>query len=184
MEIVLMHPEIPHNSGCAARLSAATGLPLHLVKPLGYSLEDRYLKRAGLDYWPMVDLHVHENWEAAREALASSSERALAERLKLFSARGGKSLFEANFELDDVLVFGSEGNGLPEALLEAHGDARVYIPIREGIRSLNLANVVCLGVYTALDRCGAGMPTNDGSYTAHAQAAERIQPSQRVQPPQ
>ncbi|MCL4153799.1 UNVERIFIED_CONTAM: hypothetical protein GTU68_056978 [Idotea baltica] len=184
MEIVLMHPEIPHNSGCAARLSAATGLRLHLVKPLGFSLEDRYLKRAGLDYWPMVDLHVHEDWDAAVQALAKTSDRPLADRLKLFSARGGSSLFEAKFESDDILLFGSEGKGLPKPLLKEHADARVYIPIREGIRSLNLANVVCLGVYTALDRSGAGLPENDGSYTAHEQAAEDIWPAQRVHPPQ
>jgi tRNA (cytidine/uridine-2'-O-)-methyltransferase len=182
MEIVLIHPEIPHNSGCAARLAAATGLRLHLVKPLGYSLEDRYLKRAGLDYWPMVDLAVHENWEEAAEALAKTSERALADRFKLFSARGGQSLFEAKFESDDVLLFGSEGKGLPKALLEEHPDARVYVPIRDGIRSLNLANVVCLGVYTALDRCGTGLPSNDGSYSAHPQAAEDIRPADRINP--
>lgn len=182
MDIVLIHPEIPHNSGCAARLAAATGLRLHLVKPLGFSLEDRYLKRAGLDYWPMVDLAVHEDWDAARTSLAEGSERPLAARLKLFSARGGRSLFETKFEPDDILMFGSESGGLPRQLLDEHPDSRVYIPIRDGIRSLNLANVVCLGVYTALDRSGAGLPGNDGSYQAHPQAAEDIWPSARVRP--
>ena len=82
MELVLVHPEIPHNTGCAARLAAAAGLRLHLVEPLGFSLEDRYLKRAGLDYWPMVDLSLHASWEAAHDALAEGSERALPERLR------------------------------------------------------------------------------------------------------
>lgn len=183
MEVVLVHPEIPHNTGCAARLTAATGLRLHLVEPLGFSLEDRYLKRAGLDYWPQVELVIHPDWETAVRALASTSERDLGERLKLFSARGGTSLFQAEFAEDDVLVFGSESAGLPAALLEAHADRRVYVPIRPGIRSLNLANVVCLGVYTALDRAGVGVPENDGTYAAHPRAGEDIWPAERVRDP-
>ena len=131
MDIVLVHPEIPHNSGCAARLAAATGTRLHLVEPLGFSLEDRYLKRAGLDYWPMVDIHVHADWDVAAAALRERSERPLEERLKLFTARGGRTLFEAEFAEDDVLLFGSESSGLPPELLEEHADARVYIPIPE-----------------------------------------------------
>lgn len=183
MEVVLVHPEIPHNTGCAARLTAATGLRLHLVEPLGFSLEDRYLKRAGLDYWPQVELVVHPNWTEAARTLEVGSPRPLAERLHLFSARGGGSLFEASFEADDVLVFGSESAGLPPELLEAHATRRRYVPIRAGIRSLNLANVVCLALYTALDRAGAGMPTNDGGYEAHPRAAEDVRPGERVSRP-
>ena len=179
MDVVLVHPEIPHNSGCAARLTAATGARLHFVEPLGFSLEDRYLKRAGLDYWPMVELEVHADWDAARAALGARSPRPLAERLKLFSARGGTSLFEASFAPDDVLVFGSESAGLPPALLEAHADARIYVPIRPGIRSLNLANVVALGLYTALERAGE-LPRNDGAYVAHPRAAEDVRPASRI----
>lgn len=179
MQIVLVHPEIPHNTGCAARLAAATGLRLHLVQPLGFSLEDRYLKRAGLDYWPMVELAVHADWEAAARALARSSERPLAERLRLFTARGGASLFEVPFEEDDVLVFGSESGGLPAELLAAHPGRRVYVPVRPGIRSLNLANVVCLGAYTALAACG-GLPENDGSYRAHPAAGDDVRPASRI----
>lgn len=182
MEVVLVQPEIPHNTGCAARLAAATGLRLHLVEPLGFSLEDRYLKRAGLDYWPQVRLSVHADWPRAAEALAARSVRPLRERLKLFSARGGTSLFETDFAPDDVLLFGSESGGLPEGLLARHARARVYIPIRAGVRSLNLANAVCLGVYTALHRSGAGLPGNDGSYEAHPRAAEDVRPSSRVEP--
>ena len=181
MELVLVHPEIPHNTGCAARLAAATGVRLHLVEPLGFSLEDRYLKRAGLDYWPLVDLFVHASWDAVARALAASSERPLAERIRPFSARGGTSLFEARFEPDDVLVFGSESKGLPAPLLEAHSAGRVYVPIQSGVRSLNLANVVCLGLYTALDRSGAPLPANDGRYEAHPRAAEDVRPTERVQ---
>jgi len=170
MELVLVHPEIPHNTGCTARLAAALGLRLHLVEPLGFSLEDRYLKRAGLDYWPQVDLVVHADWERAAVRLASGRGRPLAERLALFTARGGRSLFEAPFAADAVLCFGSESSGLPAALLADHPDRRVYVPIREGVRSLNLANVVCLAAYTALRAAGEPLPCNDGRYVAGVDA--------------
>ena len=180
MELVLVHPEIPHNTGCAARLGAALALPLHLVEPLGFSLEDRYLKRAGLDYWPNVELCVHADWEAAQAALAEGSLRPISERLRLFSARGGTSLFEAEFAPDDVLVFGSESAGLPPALLEAHEEGRVYIPVERSVRSLNLANVVCLAAYTALHRAGLPMPANDGAHEPHPDAGS-VSPIERVQ---
>jgi len=177
MEIVLVHPEIPHNSGCAARLAAALGLRLHLVEPLGFSLEDRYLKRAGLDYWPSLELVVHRDWKAAERALAEESRRPFGERLRLFTARGGTSLFETRFQPDDVLLFGSESRGLPAALLEAHPARRVYVPIRPCVRSLNLANVVALATYTALVRAGVPLPANDGAYAPDARADEDVWPA-------
>ena len=176
MEIVLVHPEIPHNSGCAARLTAALGLRLHLVEPLGFSLEDRYLKRAGLDYWPAVELVVHRDWPAAVRALRRESPRPFAERLRLFTARGGRSLFETNFAPDDVLVFGSESRGLPAELLAAHPARRVYVPIRPCVRSLNLANIVALAAYTALVRAGVPLPENDGAYAPDARADQDVWP--------
>ena len=178
MELLLVHPEIPHNTGCAARLAAATGLSLHLVEPLGFSLEDRYLKRAGLDYWPLVDLVVHADWERAAAALSEGSTRPLAERLRLFTARGGRSLFETSFEADDVLAFGSESRGLPGELLSRHPDRRVYVPIRSGVRSLNLANVVCLGAYTAMSSAGLPLPANSGDYEPHPRASEDVRPAE------
>ncbi len=181
MDLVLVQPEIPHNTGCAARLSVATGLPLHLVEPLGFSLEDRYLKRAGLDYWPQVELTVHRDWGRAASFLRAQSERPLEERLKLFTARGGRSLFETAFEPDSVLVFGCESTGLPAELLAEHKSRRVYVPIRPGVRSLNLANVVCLAAYAALVRAGLPLPDNDGRYEAHPLADEDVWPSERVQ---
>jgi len=174
VEIVLVHPEIPHNTGSAARLAAATGLRLHLVEPLGFSLEDRYLKRAGLDYWPMVDLCVHPDWESAVRVLGETSELPLGERLRLFSARGGRSLFETSFAPDDILVFGSESKGLPKPLLAEFEERRVYVPIRAGIRSLNLASTVCLGAYTAMNVAGVPLPDNDGGYSAHPQAKDDL----------
>ena len=168
MEIVLVHPEIPQNTGCAARLGAALGVRLHLVEPLGFTLEDRYLRRAGLDYWPDVEMAVHPSWAAAEEALAEESDRPFAERLRLFTARGGTSLFETRFEPDDLLVFGRESTGLPAELLESRPDARVYVPIREGVRSLNLANTICLAAYTAMNRAGLPLPDNDGRSVSRA----------------
>ncbi|MEZ6014281.1 MAG: tRNA (cytidine(34)-2'-O)-methyltransferase [Planctomycetota bacterium] len=168
MEVVLVHPEIPHNSGCAGRLTAALGTRLHLVEPLGFSLEDRYLKRAGLDYWPQVDLVVHPDLEACLATLAAEGTRPLAERLRLFSARGGTTLFDVPFAPDDVLLFGSESRGLPPALIAAHPERRVYLPIRPGVRSLNLANVVAVGLFTALHRAGVPFPANDGAYVPFA----------------
>lgn len=180
MDLVLVHPEIPHNTGCAARLSAALGLPLHLVEPLGFVLDDRHLKRAGLDYWPLVDLRVHADWEAAKRALGEGSTRGIEERLRFFTARGGSSLFEATFGADDVLVFGAESVGLPPEIC-AEGDPRnVYVPIRPSVRSLNLANVVALGAYTAMDRAGVALPDNDGEYRAHPEAWRDVRPADRV----
>ena len=182
VDVLLVHPEIPHNTGCAARLAAATGLCLHLVEPLGFSLEDRYLKRAGLDYWPQVELRVHADLAAAWTALARNGTRPLDERLRLFSARGGRSLFEVDFAPDDVLAFGCESSGLPAELLERLPEQRVYVPIREGVRSLNLANVVALGTYVALYRAGVPLPENEGRYAAGERTPESARPSARVRP--
>ncbi len=180
MDVVLVQPEIPHNSGCAGRLTAALGVSLHLVEPLGFSLDDRYLKRAGLDYWPMVDLHVHADLNAALDHLSSRSERPLAERLKWFSARGGKSLFQSEFASDDILLFGSESKGLPMDAVDSAGGQKVYLPIAKGVRSLNLANTVAVSLYTAMDRAGMAMPNNDGEYVPDVRAGDGLKPGQIV----
>ena len=178
MDVLLVQPEIPHNTGCAARLTAATGLALHLVEPLGFSLDDRYLKRAGLDYWPLVDLVVHPDLDAAVAAFGGPE--AFAGRARLFTARGGTSLFEEDFRPGDVLVFGSESVGLPAELLERHASRRVYVPIRPGVRSLNLANTVSLALYTALVRAKVPLPDNDGAHRPHPRAAQDVRPAERV----
>ena len=152
MEIVLVQPEIPQNTGSTARLAAAVDLRLHLVEPIGFSLDSRHLKRAGLDYWPDVDMLVHASWQALQEEISANSNRPLKERLRLFTARGGESLFAVDFEADDVLVFGCESKGLPENLLAEYPERRVTVPMRDAVRSLNLANIVCLGAYAALHR--------------------------------
>jgi tRNA (cytidine/uridine-2'-O-)-methyltransferase len=184
MQVLLVQPEIPHNTGCAARLAAATGTALHLVEPLGFSLDDRYLKRAGLDYWPLVELTVHAGLEGAVAHFGGAA--AFGRRARLFTARGmggGSSLFETAFAPDDLLVFGCESSGLPPALLERYPERRVYIPIRPGVRSLNLANAVSLGLYTALVRAGVPLPDNDGRYEPHPRAADDVRPRERARRP-
>lgn len=180
VDLVFIYPEIPHNTGCAARLAAATGVRLHLVEPLGFSLEDRYLKRAGLDYWPLVDLLVHRSLTAMIQHFEGTGSRPFSERARLFSARGGRSLFDCSFAPDDVLCMGRESSGLPAEFLDQHPDRRVYVPIRSGVRSLNLANVACLGLYTAMHRAGLALPDNDGQYSAPTEAALDVRPSSRA----
>jgi tRNA (cytidine/uridine-2'-O-)-methyltransferase len=146
LHVVLVQPEIPPNTGSIARLCAATAIPLHLVRPLGFSLEDRYLKRAGLDYWPWVDLHVHDSWDAFLDLEQPSS-------LVCFSARATQSYLDA--PLGGVapvhLVFGGETRGLDPALRAAHAERLYSIPIfTSHVRSLNLSNAVSIAVYEAL----------------------------------
>jgi tRNA (cytidine/uridine-2'-O-)-methyltransferase len=143
MRIVLYEPEIPQNTGSVARLAAATSTSLDLIEPLGFSLDDRYLKRAGLDYWPLVDLSVHASWA---DYLAGDPTG----RLIAFSARATRSYTECRFEADDRLLFGKESVGLPPALLDSLTDRTFTIPIdNPGVRSLNLSNAVSIVVYEA-----------------------------------
>ncbi len=144
LHVVLVHPEIPQNTGSIARLTAATKIRLHLVAPLGFSLEDRYLKRAGLDYWPLVDLKTWPGWDAFAAAHARVA-------MKFFSARADKSYLRAEYRAGDYLVFGSETTGLGEDLLRGREEHTFRIPIFEpGVRSLNLANAVSIVVYEAM----------------------------------
>lgn len=141
-----MAPQIPPNTGNVARTCAVTGARLHLVGPLGFSLDEKALRRAGLDYWGEVSSELHRDWpEFAARAL-----RGQTEKLHLFTARAGRSLFEVRFAPGDFLVLGQEQEGLPPALLAAHPERRVAIPMREGMRSLNLAVAAGVAVYAAL----------------------------------
>jgi len=153
ISLVLNAPEIPQNTGSIARLCAATGTPLNLVEPLGFKLTDRYLKRAGLDYWPHVKLSVWTDWQAY---LAG----ARPERL-VFTSSGNRGFVGARYDLfaysqGDAIVLGSEGSGLPEWMLvgEPH---LVRIPIWGCVRSLNLANAASILLYEALKNTG-GLP--------------------------
>lgn len=140
MKIVLVEPEIPPNTGSIGRLCAATNTPLTLVEPLGFSLEDKYLKRAGLDYWPWIDLTVVQSVEAA-----------LGEgRFWLFTTHTERSFDEVEYQPGDALVLGRESVGLPKSLLEAHPDRCVRIPFANPkVRSLNLAQCAAIALYEA-----------------------------------
>lgn len=142
--IVLVEPEIPQNAGNIARTCAATGCTLHLVKPLGFEISDKYLKRAGLDYWHLVNVVVHESIEVF---FASCPENA---RFHLFTTKAPRAYTQAAFSAGDYLVFGKETRGLPEELLIRHPASCVRIPMREEARSLNLSNSVAVAVYEGL----------------------------------
>jgi tRNA (cytidine/uridine-2'-O-)-methyltransferase len=148
MQIVLFEPEIPPNTGTIARLCAATSTRLHLIEPLGFSLEDRYLKRAGLDYWPQVDLCVWPQWETFASSLDDPG------HIVLTSARQGRSLFDYAFSGQESLVFGPETAGLPDWLWAKYSN-RLRIPIWGQVRSLNLANAAAVCLYEAYRQIGA-----------------------------
>jgi tRNA (cytidine/uridine-2'-O-)-methyltransferase len=148
MRIVLLEPEIPQNTGSIARLAAATTTALDLICPLGFSLEDRYLKRAGLDYWPWVDLTVHDDWPTYLAARHDG-------RLLGFSARASKSYSRCEFRPDDRLLFGKETAGLGADVIAMLGDNVFTIPMASpNVRSLNLSNAVSIVVYEARRQLG------------------------------
>ncbi len=142
-EIILYQPEIPPNTGNIARLCACTGARLHLVGPIGFSLDEKRLKRAGLDYWDKVYV---ATWESLEEALAQLPGRGL----HLFAAQGKKTLWEARFAKGDILVFGRESTGLPEALLTEHRERTVRVPMLPGRRSLNITSTAAVALYEAI----------------------------------
>ena len=143
MNIVLYQPEIPQNTGNIARTCAATGSTLHLIKPLGFSLEDKYLKRAGLDYWNMMEFHVYESVDELLERYPHA-------RMHFLSTKAPRGYTETAYQPDDFLVFGCETKGLPESLLQRVYDRCLRIPMVAGARSLNLSNSVAIVLYEAL----------------------------------
>ena len=148
-QVVLVHPQIPQNTGNIARTCAATATELHLVAPLGFEITDRYLKRAGLDYWPHVKLHYH----ASMEVFATHAQQR-GGRLLGFSTRGSCSYIEHQYQLDDWLLFGSETQGLPEEVLAAC-DQLLRIPMAEPqVRSLNLSVSAAIGLFEARRQLG------------------------------
>ena len=143
MNIVLVEPEIPQNTGAAGRLALATGSTLHLVKPLGFSIDDKTVRRTGLDYWKEVDLVVWENLEEFRAANSNA-------KLWLLSTKAKQGIWEVNFGEDDFLVFGRESKGLPESWIFGEPDSAITIPMKEGsTRSLNLATSIAIVLYEA-----------------------------------
>jgi tRNA (cytidine/uridine-2'-O-)-methyltransferase len=143
---VRVHPEIPPNTGNVIRLTANAGVDLHLVEPLGFRMDDRELRRAGLDYHEYARVVVHRDFAACRAALQASPAR----RWHAFTTQARRSAFEARFAPGDVLVFGCETTGLPDGIVaQFAGDDRVRIPMRPGLRSINLSNAVAIAVYEA-----------------------------------
>lgn len=141
--IVLVEPEIPQNTGNIARTCAATGCTLHLVKPLGFEISDKYLKRAGLDYWPLVQVKIYENFEELRAANAGAN-------FYFFTTKAQKRHTDVSYSEGDFLVFGKETKGLDEELLLKNRENCVRIPMIGEARSLNLSNSAAIAVYEAL----------------------------------
>ena len=147
INIVMVEPEIPQNTGNIARTCAATGAKLHLVKPLGFEINDKYLKRAGLDYWDKLDIEEHENLNEFLEKYKDNLDK-----MFLVSTKAKHSYSEIEYnKYDEVFfLFGKETKGLPEDLLKEYIDKAIRIPMKEGLRSLNLSNSVAIVVYEAL----------------------------------
>ncbi len=142
LHIVLYQPEIPQNAGNIGRTCVAIGAKLWLVRPLGFRMDQRHLRRAGLDYWQHLDWEVVDDWAALRQRLPEREPW-------LFTKTAGRLYTTAAFQVGDVLVFGSETQGLPPSLLQAAGDRALRIPTREEARSLNLACAVAIAAYEA-----------------------------------
>jgi len=156
--VVLVEPEIPQNTGNIARTCAATGSTLHLVRPLGFEISDKQLKRAGLDYWSLLDVKIYDNIEEVLKFYDGTN-------FYFMSTKGKHIYSDANFKDGDFLVFGKETHGLNELLLEKFYDKTLRIPMIEEARSLNLSNTVALTVFEALRQNGfKGMKT-EGSLT-------------------
>jgi tRNA (cytidine/uridine-2'-O-)-methyltransferase len=148
MHVVLFQPEIPPNTGSIARLCAATLTPLHLIEPLGFKIDDKHLKRAGLDYWEFVDVRLYKSWKDFLHETGS-------ENLLYFSKRASESFIRARYQDGDYLVFGPETRGLPQEFLDANWQRSYRIPMMStGVRSLNLSNAVSIVLYEGLRQLG------------------------------
>lgn len=144
MQVVLYQPEIPPNTGSIARLCAATLTPLHLIEPLGFKIDDKHLKRAGLDYWRFVNLRVHRSWNDFLETAAPG-------QFWFFSKRATRSYTSVSYDEQDFLVFGPETRGLPQEFLDQNSGRTLRIPmLGAGVRSLNLSNAVSIVLYEGL----------------------------------
>ena len=148
MEVVLVHPCIPQNTGSIARTCAAMAVPLHIIYPIGFEISEKRVRRAGLDYWPHVDLRTHDSWAAFKEQTGDK-------QLWMFSRFSTQASHQVQYKPNDILVFGSETEGLPEEIVqEVSEEYRLRIPMQcEGVRSLNLSNAVSIGLFEALRQC-------------------------------
>ena len=147
--IVLVEPEIPGNTGNIARLCAATGCHLHLVRPLGFTIDDKNLKRAGLDYWHLLSISYHDSFVDLQKLYSTG-------RFFCHTTKTERFHSDAKYQPGDFLVFGKETAGLPATILDQYADSCVRLPMIEGARSLNLSNAVAVSVYEALRQTGYG----------------------------
>lgn len=159
LNVVLVEPEIPQNAGNIARTCAVTGCKLHLVKPLGFEVSDKYLKRAGLDYWHLVEICYHDSIEEIMDKFYNGH------NFWFFSTKAKHIHSDVSYNDGDFLVFGKETKGLPESLLQKNYDRCVRIPMMNETRSLNLSNSVCVGVYEALRQYGYPDLSTEGEIT-------------------
>lgn len=158
--IVLVEPEIPPNTGNVIRLSANTGCTLHLIEPLGFSMDDKHMRRAGLDYHEYADLRRHADWSSFLRAESPDPQRMFA-----FTTRGSHSVFDNRFQAGDWLVFGSETRGLSEPLRESFASTqRLRLPMVAGQRSLNLSNAVAVTVFEAWRQLQFAVPFRDAGH--------------------
>ena len=147
LHIVLLEPEIPQNTGNIARTCAAIGAKLHLIEPLGFSVDDKHMKRAGLDYWDALDVQIHTDFAQFLEQNPDAE-------IYYFSKKGKRLYSEITYPKDVYFLFGRESVGLPEAMLKEHLDHTIRLPMKEGLRSLNLSNAVAIAAYEALRQQG------------------------------
>lgn len=160
LNIVLIEPEIPQNTGNIARTCAATGARLHLVGPMGFQITDKQVKRAGLDYWDKLDITFYDSTEDFFEQNKNG-------KFYYFTTKGELTHSDMIYENNAYLVFGKETKGLPEELLKENHDSCVRLPMRGIIRSLNLSNAVCVGTYEVLRQWGYPMLTQKGKLTKY-----------------
>ena len=159
MNVVLVEPEIPQNAGNIARTCAVTGSKLHLVRPLGFEVSDKYLKRAGLDYWNSVEIYYYDSIQEVMDKFYNGK------NFWFFSTKAKYVHSEAPYKDGDFLVFGKESHGLPEPLLKENYEQTLRIPMWQNLRSLNLSNSVALTVYEALRQNGFDGLTTEGKLT-------------------
>lgn len=161
MNIVLVYPEIPQNTGNIARTCAATGSALHLIKPLGFDMSEKAVRRAGLDYWDKVDVRVYENLE-------SFFEKNVGGKFWFLSTKANHSYTDVSYSKDDFLIFGRESYGLPEPLLKENYENTLRIPMLATLRSLNLSNSVAIVLYEGLRQLGFQGLSEEGKLTGRA----------------
>jgi len=171
LHIALIQPQIPPNTGNIARLCAATDSSLHLIEPLGFSINDSEVRRAGLDYWDDVDLWVHPNWFAFRDAIDRS-------RCLYFSAKATQSFWTAPYRPNSCLVFGNETEGMPDRILEKHPEQAFTIPMGGPVRSLNLATAVGIVLYEAIRQTQEKRLAADGRSARSAVDADKPEQQQ------